>query len=54
MKRELEPRQVKPINAEEAWLYVNDKSIEVFIRENNKSALACRITKKQLEDILGV
>lgn len=54
MKKEYKPRSVKVLRGgDKAWLYVNEKSIDVFIGIDGKDAVSCRLTKRQLESILN-
>lgn len=52
MNRELKARKLKPITGDEAWMYVNPKSIEVYIWQKGKQTLSCKITEKQLKKLL--
>ena len=51
----LKPRKAAPLGqADEAWYYVGPSSIDVFVRLQGVDALACRLTKRQLEGALAV
>lgn len=54
MKKELKPRKVKPLIGDDAWVYVNDGSIEVFIAKEGNHTLAAKLTRRQLLSILGL
>jgi hypothetical protein len=53
MKRRLKSIKLKAgINADEAWMYVNEKSIEVLVYKKGSNPLSCRITERQLRSLL--
>jgi hypothetical protein len=51
----LKPRKAAPLGqADEAWYYVGPTSIDVFVRLQGVDALACRLTRRQLQSALKV
>ena len=53
MKKNLEPKNIRVVTGDEAWMYQNPKSIDVCIFQKGKGTLVARVTKKQLEEALN-
>lgn len=51
MKKKLEPIQIKVTNGDDAWLYVNPKSIDVCIYRKGYGTLTARITERKLKSL---
>jgi len=51
MKKQAEPIKIRVSDADEAWMYVNDKSIDIYIYTEGKGAVSARILESQLKKI---
>ena len=49
MKKQLDPIPVKVMNGTKAWMYVNQKTVDVYIWQEGVGTLVARITEKQLK-----
>lgn len=54
MRKDNEPIKIRATeSSDDAWLYVNEKSIEVCIWRKGYGTLSARITENQLRKILS-
>ena len=53
MKKQLDPIPVKVMNGTKAWMYVNQKTVDVYIWQEGVGTLVARITEKQLKKLLA-
>ena len=53
MKKQLDPIPVKVMNGTKALMYVNQKTVDVYIWQEGVGTLVARITEKQLKKLLA-
>jgi hypothetical protein len=49
MKKKLGPIKLRVLDGKEAWAYINERSIDVFIHHEKFGVVSARITQKQIE-----
>lgn len=51
MEKQLKPIKLRTINGDEAWMYIDPKSIEVYISKKGTQTLSARITLNKLKKL---
>ncbi len=52
MKKQNKPIKLTVTNGEEAWAYIDEKSIEIYMRVEGECIRSARLTEKQIKKFL--
>lgn len=52
MEKRLRPIKLKVDEGEEAWMYVNEKSIQIYMYVKGENIRSCKIPEKLLRELI--